>query len=118
MSDRAVQLALEFTNAWSRRDLEAARALVADDVAFTGPITSLRGADAYIEALGQWAQLVQGVEVVAALGDGDQAILMYTMRTGPFGPLPAAERFQVVDGRIAEDHVIWDTHLVRPHLSQ
>jgi hypothetical protein len=108
-----VDIAVAFTEAWGRGDMAAAAQYVADDVTFEGPLTQLAGADAYLEALGQFAQAVSEVSIIAALGDDAQALIMYDMVTGPFGTLRAAERLEIRDGKIATDTLVFDSHEVR-----
>jgi SnoaL-like domain len=108
-----VDIAVAFTEAWGTGDLTAAARYVADDVTFDGPMTKLSGASAYMSALGTWAEIVDGVRIVSALGDNREAMLLYEMDTRPFGVVRAAERFVVREGRIASDTLVFDTHGVR-----
>jgi hypothetical protein len=58
------------------------------------------------------------VEILAALGDDQRAMIMYDLTTGPFGTLRAAEEFVICDGKITHDTLVFDTHQVRtraPH---
>jgi limonene-1,2-epoxide hydrolase len=108
-----LETVLAFTEAWAANDMNTARGFLADDVRFEGPMTTTRGADAYVEALGSWAELVTAVDVTAALGDDRQAMLLYEMTTAPFGTLRTAEHFEVRNGRIVTDTLVWDTYGVR-----
>jgi hypothetical protein len=106
-------LTLEFTKAWSSGDMDAAARLVADDIVFESPMVQLSGREPYLEAVGRFAQLVSEVTVVAVLGDGHRSIIMYDMKTGPFGTLRAAEHFTFEHGKITYDQLVFDTHEVR-----
>ncbi|HEX5506320.1 MAG TPA: nuclear transport factor 2 family protein [Thermomicrobiales bacterium] len=106
-------LARAFTAAWASHDLDAAAAYVADDVTFDGPMNHLRGKAAYLEALGGFAEVVTGVEIIAAIGDDTQALIMYDLATAPFGTLTSAELLTFRDGKIRADRLIFDTHLMR-----
>ena len=65
----AVEVAVAFTETWARHDMAAAAEYLADDVVFEGPLNRTSGAQAYLEALGRFAQTVIDVTVIAALGE-------------------------------------------------
>jgi hypothetical protein len=54
-----------------------------------------------------------GVEDRAALGDDQQAMVLYDLTTGPFGILRVTEHLAVRDGRIASSTLVFDSHPVR-----
>jgi hypothetical protein len=91
---------------------EAAR-YVADDVTFEGPMTQFASAKPYLEAMGQFAQAVNAIEIRTVLGDDHQAIVVYEMQTGPFGTIRAMEHFDIRDGKIVTDTLVFDTHAIR-----
>ncbi len=118
----AVAAARAHVEAWSRRDYDTARAALADDVWVTVvaadpsfPKTDLRGAEAYMRGLVQFADgVVPGsTEVVEAVGDDRQALLTVSARVkfGPDAPemdAPGA-RMYVFDenGQITIEHVLF-----------
>jgi hypothetical protein len=118
----AVAAARAHVEAWARRDYEAARAALSDDVWVTviaadpnWPKTDLNGVDAYMQGLVQFADgVVTGsAEVVEAVGDDKQALLTVRARVnfGPDAPemdAPGA-RMYVFDeeGRIKIEHVLF-----------
>lgn len=57
--------------------------------------------------------MVTGLEIVAALGDDEQAMIMYEVTTGPFGRLRCGERITVRDGKIQTDLLAFDTFAIR-----
>src|SRR5262249_41997593 len=90
----AVAAARAHVEAWGRRDYEAAREALADEVWVTViaadpsfPKTDLSGAEAYMQGLIQFADgVVPGsTEVVEAVGDDKQALLTVNARVR-FGP--------------------------------
>ena len=118
----AVAAARAHVEAWSKRDYEAARAALADDVWVTVlaadpnfPKTDLNGVDAYMEGLIQYADgIVPGsTEVVEAVGDDKQALLTVNARVkyGPDAPemdAPAARMYVFdEDGKIKVEHVLF-----------
>lgn len=108
-----VEIAVAYIEAFGRRDMAAAAQYVADDIQFQSPMTQLSGAAVYLEAVGQFAQAVAGVEIISAAGDEQQALIMYEMKTVPFGVLPAADHFVVADGKITVNRLVFDTYPVR-----
>jgi SnoaL-like domain len=93
--------------------MAAVAGLLADDVAFESPRVALSGAGPVLEAMGQFAQAVTGVSVLAVVGDDERAMIMYDMQTRPFGTLRAVDHLVVRDGRITSDTLVFDTYEVR-----
>jgi len=107
-------LAIAFTNAWTRHDLETAASYVAEDVEFDGPIAGhTTGIDAYMQGLSAFAPVVTGMQIIAAFGDDTRALIMYDLATAPFGTLRTAELLTVKDGKIQADKLTFDTYRVR-----
>lgn len=106
-------IARAFTEAWTSHDLATAANYVAEDVVFDGPFVHLIGPTAYIEGLTAFAQGVTGMQIVAAFGDDDQALIMYEVHGSRFGALRCAECFIVKDGKIQTDLLTFDSYPVR-----
>jgi ketosteroid isomerase-like protein len=118
----AVAAARAHVEAWSKRDYDAARAALADDVWITAiaadpsfPKTDLNGVEAYMQGLIQFADgIVAGsTDVVDAVGDDKQALLTVNARVkyGPDAPemdAPAARMYVFDDdGKIKIEHVVF-----------
>ena len=118
----AVAAARAHVEAWSKRDYDAARAALADDVWVTAiaadpsfPKTDLSGAEAYMQGLIQYADgIVPGsTDVLEAVGDDTQALLRVNARVkyGPDAPemdAPAARMYVLdEDGKIKIEHVVF-----------
>jgi hypothetical protein len=108
-----VNVAIAFTEAWTSHDMTTAASYVGEDVVFEGPMSQAAGAEAFIDGLSRFAQMVKGLKVIAALGDEERAIIMYDLATGPFGRLRAAEDLVIRDGKITGDTLVFDTHPIR-----
>lgn len=102
-----------FTKAWSSHDLTSAAAYLADDVAFDGPGGHSEGTNAYLEVLTPFAQRVTGMRIIAALGDNDQALIMYEVTIGPSVTVTCAEHLTIRDGKIQADRLTFDTAAAR-----
>ena len=118
----AVEAAKAHVEAWSKRDYETARAALADDVWVTAtaadptfPKTDLKGVEAYMEGLVQYADgVVPGsTEIVEAVVDDKKALLTVNAkaRFGPDAPemdAPAARMYVFdEDGKIKIEHVVF-----------
>jgi ketosteroid isomerase-like protein len=106
-------VASAFVEAFGRGDMTAVAGLLADDVEFESPRVALTGAGPVLAAMGEFAQVVTGVSVLAVVGDEERAMVMYDMATGPFGTLRAVDNIVVRDGRIVSDTLVFDTYEVR-----
>lgn len=108
-----VEIARAFIEAWASSDMATVSGYVADDIVYEGPMAQADGIDAYLEAVSGFSELVTELEIIAALGDQEQALIMYDMTTGPFGKLRAAEHLLITDGKIKKSTLVFDTHGVR-----
>lgn len=111
----AAAVARAFMEAWTNQDLETAGTFVSDDVVFDGPLGHVDGKAEYIESLRRLSRNlgVTGVHVLAAHGDATQALIMYDLLTQRFGPLACARLLTLRDGKIATDHLTFDSHPIR-----
>ncbi|MEU4396654.1 nuclear transport factor 2 family protein [Kribbella sp. NPDC023855] len=108
-----VEVAVAYIEAFGRGDMVAAAQYVADEIEFESPMTRIRGAAGYLEAVGQFARGVTGVEIIGAVGDERRALVMYEMTTTPYGVLAAADHFVVADGKITGNRLVFDTYPIR-----
>ncbi|MDQ3929174.1 MAG: nuclear transport factor 2 family protein [Chloroflexota bacterium] len=118
MSDNSADLspaaiAVAFTQAWTNHDMENAARYLTKDVTFHGPLQQSNGIEEYLTGLAAFARAVTGMRVLAALGDDEQALIMYEVTTGPFGTLTCAEHLTFRNGKIVADRLTFDTYAVR-----
>ncbi len=116
MDSPAVAFARAHLEAWSNRDLEAARGNLAADVQFHSPAAHLVGIDEYMDGprgLTQFAgQVVPGsLRVIAAIGDDRNALIMYQVDTegGPIGSktFPSAQTWLLDEsGKIQVERIV------------
>jgi hypothetical protein len=109
---KPVDIAIAFTEAWTSHDMTTAATYVADEVVFEGPMTRAVGASDYLNGLAEFARVVTGLTTLTALGDDQRAMVMYEI-TGPFGRLRAGEEFEIADGKIVRDTLVFDTYEIR-----
>ena len=105
---KAMQTALDYYEAWTRRDFGRAMSFIADDVVCHAPAGRLDGADAFRAFMEPFSQIVNRSELIAAFGDDHTAMLMYDTDTVPVPNATGAERLTIIDGTITEIRIIFD----------
>jgi ketosteroid isomerase-like protein len=99
--------------AWTRKDFAQAKALLAGTLVVEVPVNDYPTAESFAAALESFGSLVSNVELLAAMSDGNQAILLYDLEAGPVGRLRVAEHFTVDCGKITRIRQVHDTAAVR-----
>jgi ketosteroid isomerase-like protein len=102
-----------YHDAWTSKDFATATALLGDDLAVEVPVNEYPTAESFAAALAGFGSMVTSVDLLAAMSDGDEAILLYDLTAGPVGSLRVAEHFTVADGKIVRIRQIHDTAPVR-----
>ncbi len=86
--------------------------LVAEHIAFEGPIMRLTGAAQYIGAVGPLLKFHKGMTMLKQFEDGDQVCSIYEMTLGtPTGgslTLAFADWIRIADGKVAEQKLYYD----------
>jgi len=117
----AVKLARAHVEAWSKKDWDHARSLLAPDVHVVVmsanpalPNTDSTGPDEYMPGLVAFADpIVPGsVRELSSVGDDHYALLTLDLRMagGPFGAgaaAPCARLYLVEDGKIKTEHIVF-----------
>ena len=102
-----------YHDAWTAKDFAAASALLADDLEVEVPVNEYPTAGSFAAALAGFGAMVTDVELLAAMSDGDEAMLLYDLAAGPVGTLRVAEHFTVAGGKIVRLRQVHDTAPVR-----
>lgn len=98
-----------YQRAFGSGDLETARALLADDLHFEGPIDEFDKADDYFASVSRLHQIVEGVDVKKVLADEADVVTIYDMHTNtPAGTSKIAEWATVEGGKIVAIRVFFD----------
>jgi hypothetical protein len=108
-----LEVAVTFVEAFGGRDMTSVARYVAEDIAFESPRVRIHGATGYLKAVGEFAQVVDGVTIIAALGDDVRAMVLYDMQTKPFGPLRAVDYLVIRGEKIQSHTLVFDTYEVR-----
>ena len=99
-----------YHEALARRDFDAARALLADGLAFKGPFDEFQTADDYLGAVQRLWGTVESVDVKHRSSAGNEVVVLYEMATRtPAGTQLVCEWFGVEGGKIAWIRALFDT---------
>ena len=102
-----------YHDAWTGKDFAQAKALLADGLIVEVPVNHYPTAESFAAALEGFGSTVSGVSLLAAMSDGDEAMLLYDLDAAPVGTLRVAEHFTVSAGKITRIRQIHDTAAVR-----
>jgi ketosteroid isomerase-like protein len=103
----APQVVETYSRALNARDFEGARALLADDLRFEGPIDTFDRADDYINAIRNLMGMARGMEHEGMVAQGDEVAVFYRLDT-PVAVAPVAEWYTVRDGKIVRLRAYFD----------
>ncbi|HYW27980.1 MAG TPA: nuclear transport factor 2 family protein [Terriglobales bacterium] len=111
MADQsALDVVVAYTDAWAGKDLVTATGYLADDVVFDGPFAHYESAEPLVQGLARFvAQIAPVWKQLAALARGEQVMLMYEVFLPSGKPLRTAEHFNVRDGRIRSETLVFDS---------
>ncbi len=103
-----LEIAMLYHRAWTSKNVEEALDLVAADIECDSPSGRLQGIDQYRPFLANFAPIVNGYDMIAALGDEETAVLVYDLHAIPVSSGLVCECFTVGDGRITRNRLIFD----------
>src|SRR5216683_2444831 len=107
-----------YSKALGSRDFAAARALLADNLRFEGPIDKFDRADDYIKAISALYGMVKGVDHQATIAQGDEVAVFYVLDT-PVAKAPVAEWYTLGAGKIVRIRTYFDARpFARPSPTQ
>ena len=99
---------LAFQHAIGKKDFQAARKLLHDNLEFRGPIDTFHKADDYLHAIQKLSAIVEGVDILKVFEDGNEVSLFCDLKTKIVGRSFVAEWYKVTDGKIASVRVVFD----------
>jgi len=103
----AADIVDRYFRALGARDFPAARAFLADDLRFEGPIDRFDRADDFMKEISGLYEMVRGVDHQAKIADGDEVAVFYILDT-PLAKAPVAEWHTVRVGKIAHIRAYFD----------
>jgi len=105
--------------AWTANNVDAAYALLADDLAFSGPTASYPSAEAFRPALAGFAAMTKAARIIDLVVEGERAALLYDCDLPPpVGTLKIASFFHVENGRIRTYDTQFDATELRQLLAR
>ncbi len=107
-SSPALAVALAYHRAWTNKNVDEALSHVAEDIVCDAPSGQMRGIDQYRPFLANFVPIVEGYDMIAALGDAETAVLVYDLHTIPVSSGLTCECFTVSGGRIVRNRLIFD----------
>lgn len=111
--DTALSVARRYHEGWSSGNYDEAIALLSPALTVEVPINQYPDAVSFAEALRGFGELVDRVEVLSEMTDGQEAMLLYDMDVRQLGELRVAEHFTVTEGKITRLRQVHDTAPVR-----
>jgi ketosteroid isomerase-like protein len=105
----SVETVRTYNEAWAAGDIAAARALIADDLSFRGPMDTFTNAEDMVTALTGLAQVTTGIvwHIIFADDEGANVAAFYRLETAA-GALECAEWHVVRDGLIRSIELRFD----------
>lgn len=110
---RALSVALRYHDGWTTGNYKQSIALLEPRLRVEVPINAYPNAESFARALQAFGDLVTAVELLSAIGDADEAMLLYDMQVQGVGMMRVAEHFTVAGGLIVRLRQIHDTAAVR-----
>ena len=102
------EIADRYFAAWRTADTAAFRALLADDVHFSGPLAQLDNVEDCATSLGRLAEATTDLVVRKRWIDGDDVITWFDLTVGNAPTAPVANWTHVENGRITRIQVTFD----------
>lgn len=109
----ALTTARAYHDAWSAHEFERATALLSESLRVEVPINTYPTKQSFATALAGFGATIDGVDLLAAMGDDNEAMLLYDMHNARLGTMRIAEHFTVHAGQITRLRQIHDTTLIR-----
>ncbi len=109
----SVAVACAYHDAWTNRDFARAAGLLDPALTVDVPINDYPTAESFAAALENFGSMVTSVELLAAMSDDDQAMLLYDLDADRLGRMRVAEHFTIAHGKIIRIRQVHDTVAVR-----
>jgi hypothetical protein len=107
-------IATRYVESWKSHDWDGLRAVLADDVAFNGPLASIEGADECVDGLRRMSEIVTDIVVLKRWVDGSDVLTWFELHTTIADPAPTANWSRVENGRITAIDVTFDARPLAP----
>jgi ketosteroid isomerase-like protein len=105
---KPTQIATTYFESWKANDFDALRAILADDVTFSGPMGTASGADDYVKQLAGFAQMLEDITVEKMLADDHDVLTWFNLHPKGGEPVPVVNWCHVESGRAQRVRVVFD----------
>jgi ketosteroid isomerase-like protein len=102
------QIATTYFDSWKRKDFEGLRAILADDVTFSGPMGTASGADDYVKQLAGFVETLDDITVEKMVADDRDVLTWFNLHPKGGEPVPVVNWCHVEDGRAQRVRVVFD----------
>lgn len=102
-------IARAYLEALERKDYQAMRGLVHDDLSFRGPMTAVSNANDFIKAVSMLESITDRVEIRKMIAEGGEVCALYDfVTTVPIGTARMAECYTIEEGKIRAIELYFD----------
>lgn len=109
----ALTTARTYHDAWTGKDFAKAIELLSPELAVEVPINDYPTTESFAEALTRFGGMARRVDLLAAMGADDEAMLLYDMDVEGLGTLRVVEHFTVAGDTIVRLRQVHDTAPLR-----
>lgn len=110
---RTLEIVRSYHDAWSTRRFDDAVGLLSESLEVEVPVNDYPTRASFAQALTLFGGMVEGVRLLSALAEGEEAMLLYDMRVASIGSLRIAEHFIVEGELIVRIRQVHDTLAIR-----
>jgi len=109
MNENTVARAEEYYKLVGEKNVEGIKEFLHPDVDFQGPLATLKGKEAVIEATSNFMKMFKSLEIRAKFGSEDQAMVVYDVDIpGVMDNFPGASWLSFRDGLIVRIQLFYD----------
>jgi ketosteroid isomerase-like protein len=102
------EIATTYFDCWKRGDFDGLRAILADDVTFSGPMGTASGADDYATQLAGFAQRLDDITIEKMLADDHDVLTWFNLHPKGGDLVPVVNWCHVEDDRVQRVRVTFD----------
>ncbi len=119
MQNNNIERAVEYYTLVGKKNVDAIGAYLHPDVEFTGPLATLKGRDAVVQATRNFAQAFTSQTIRGHFGAGNQAMVVYDSDIpGISSCFPGASLMTFSEGLIVRIELFYDGSLFREKSKQ
>jgi ketosteroid isomerase-like protein len=115
MKNEPREIALTYISACASKDLDTVASILAPDIQFVGPGSSLTGAEPYLAVIRRLGPVWERSDVKRVFADGPEVCVIYDFVTNTSaGAVPIVEWLRIEGGKIASVTLYFDRVTFKP----